>query len=79
MLHLIKRPKRIQKIVDNAPSAEKYCTDGFLGYVDVIYPGKHIRNAATLHVIRKYDVSTAVLLKTSSLFFAKKDTRYFLI
>ncbi|MCL2023394.1 MAG: hypothetical protein FWG82_03385 [Oscillospiraceae bacterium] len=35
---------RIQEIVDNAPKAEKYCTDGYLGYIDVVYPGKHIRN-----------------------------------
>jgi len=39
-----KAPERIQKIVDNAPNAEAYATDGFLGYVDVVYPGKHIRN-----------------------------------
>ena len=39
-----KSPGRIQKIVDNAPAAESYCTDGYLGYVDVVYPGKHVRN-----------------------------------
>lgn len=39
-----KSPERIQKIVDNAPPAEVYCTDGWLGYVDVVYPGKYIRN-----------------------------------
>ena len=39
-----KSPKRIQRIVDNAPWAKKYCTDGYLGYVDIIYPGEHIRN-----------------------------------
>jgi len=39
-----KSPERIQKIVDNAPGAEAYATDGFLGYLDVVYPGKHIRN-----------------------------------
>ena len=39
-----KSPKRIQKIVDNAPEAEAYCTDGWNGYVDVVYPGRHIRN-----------------------------------
>jgi IS1 family transposase len=39
-----KAPKRIQKIVDNAPPAEKYCTDGYLGYIDIAYPGRHIRN-----------------------------------
>ena len=39
-----KSPKRIQALVDGAPEAEKYCTDGYLGYIDVVYPGKHIRN-----------------------------------
>jgi IS1 family transposase len=39
-----KSPERIQAIVDNAPEAENYCTDGWLGYVDVAYPGRHVRN-----------------------------------
>lgn len=39
-----KSPERIQKIVDSAPPAEVYCTDGWLGYIDVVYPGKYIRN-----------------------------------
>ena len=39
-----KSPARIQNMVDSAPAAEKYCTDGWSGYVDVVYPGKHIRN-----------------------------------
>ena len=39
-----KSPERIQAIVDNAPWAENYCTDGWTGYVDVAYPGKYIRN-----------------------------------
>jgi len=39
-----KSPKRIQKIVDNAPEAETYCSDGWNGYIDVVYPGKYIRN-----------------------------------
>ena len=39
-----KSPARIQAMVDRAPTAEKYCTDGYLGYVDIVYPGKHIRN-----------------------------------
>ncbi len=39
-----KSPERVQRIVDNAPDAEKYCTDGWLGYVDVVYPGIHKRN-----------------------------------
>ena len=39
-----KTPKRIQNIVDSAPCAKAYATDGFLGYIDIVYPGKHIRN-----------------------------------
>jgi IS1 family transposase len=39
-----KSPERIQAIVDNAPEAENYCTDGWFGYVDVVYPGRHVRN-----------------------------------
>lgn len=39
-----KSPERIQKIVDNGPEAEYYCTDGYFGYIDIVYPGKHIRN-----------------------------------
>ena len=39
-----KSSQRIQKIVDNGPKAEYYCTDGYRGYVDIVYPGKHIRN-----------------------------------
>ena len=40
-----KSPSRIQEIVDNSPSALKYYTDGYLGYIDVVYyPGVHVRN-----------------------------------
>lgn len=39
-----KSPARIQAMVDSCASANKYCTDGYLGYVDIAYPGKHVRN-----------------------------------
>jgi IS1 family transposase len=39
-----KTPERIQGIVDIGPEAENYATDGYLGYIDVVYPGKHVRN-----------------------------------
>ena len=39
-----KAPERIQTMVDNSPLAETYYSDGYLGYVDVVYPGKHVRN-----------------------------------
>ena len=35
---------RLQGLVDNAPEAKLYSTDGNLSYLDVIFPGKHIRN-----------------------------------
>ncbi len=39
-----KSSERIQQIVDSSPDAEYYFTDGYNGYVDVVYTGKHIRN-----------------------------------
>ena len=38
-----KSPERIQRMVDNASEAETYYTDGYNGYVDIVYPGKHVR------------------------------------
>lgn len=39
-----KSPERIQQIVDAGEEAKFYCTDGYTGYIDVVYPGIHIRN-----------------------------------
>ena len=39
-----KSAKYIQGIVDNATYAKLYCTEGYVGYLDVVYPGVHIRN-----------------------------------
>lgn len=39
-----KSPERIQRIVDNAPEAGTYCSDGWKGNIDVVYPGRYIRN-----------------------------------
>ena len=33
-----------QALVYAAPEAEVYYTDKYFGYIDVVYPGKHIRN-----------------------------------
>ena len=41
-----KSPERRQAIVDSAPAAQKYATDGCLGYIDIVYHGEHIRNIA---------------------------------
>lgn len=39
-----KAAKYIQGIVDDAPDAKYYYTDGYVGYLDVVYPGVHVRN-----------------------------------
>ena len=39
-----KSPERIQQIVDSAHDAEAYCTDGYTGYINIVYPGRHVRN-----------------------------------
>ena len=39
-----KTSSTIQRMVDAAPEARTYCTDGYVGYLDVIFPGKHIYN-----------------------------------
>jgi len=41
-----KSTERLQSIVDNSPEAENYATDGYLGYIDLVYPGRHIRNVS---------------------------------
>jgi hypothetical protein len=42
---LDKAAQTIQSMVDRAPEAAMYCTDDYVGYMDVIYPGRHIRNS----------------------------------
>ena len=39
-----KSPKRIQEMVDGAPWATTYFSDGWSGYKDVAYPGKYKQN-----------------------------------
>ena len=39
-----KSSSRIQSIVDHAPWAKYYYTDGYNAYLNVIYPGEHVRN-----------------------------------
>ena len=45
--HVVSRDKTsrtIQRMVDAASDAEVYCTDEYSGYLDVVFPGKHIFN-----------------------------------
>ena len=44
MVSADKSSRTIQQMMDAAPEAQKYCTDGYSGYLDVIFPGKHIFN-----------------------------------
>jgi IS1 family transposase len=37
---------RIQEIVSSAPYAYNYHTDGYIGYMDIEYPGHHVRNTS---------------------------------
>ena len=46
-----KSPQRVQSIVDCAQPAGKYCTDGWFGYIDVVYPGQHIRNKSDTYTV----------------------------
>jgi len=39
-----KSPERLQGIIDSAPRAQSYATDGYTGYIDLVYSGSHIRN-----------------------------------
>ena len=39
-----KSPERIQAIVDSAPWATVYFSDGWNGYKDIVYPGKYTQN-----------------------------------
>ena len=41
-----KTSEKIQEMVDRSPYAEKYCTDGYHGYMDTIFPGEHVRNVS---------------------------------
>ena len=34
----------LQSVVDSSYIAQQYCTDGYIGYLDVVFPGEHIFN-----------------------------------
>ncbi len=39
-----KDPLKIEGMVLSSPAATTYCTDGYIGYLEVSYPGNHIYN-----------------------------------
>ena len=44
MVSADKSAKTIQRMVDRAPEAKVYYTDGYSAYLDVVFPGKHVYN-----------------------------------
>jgi IS1 family transposase len=72
---------RLQGMVDSVPDAQKYCTDGFNGYLDVIFPGKHIYNdydKSDTHNVESINADLrhyiAGLRRKSRCFFRKLET-----
>lgn len=81
-----KSRERIQNIVDNSPEADIYYTDGYLGYIDVVYPGKHIRNVRDkkdTHIVESINADLRhyipVLARRSRCFARKIETLYAVI
>jgi IS1 family transposase len=76
-----KSAQTIQGIVDAAPDAEAYATDGHTGYLDVIFPGEHIRNVrnkADTHIVESINADLrhfiAGLARRSRCFFRSLET-----
>lgn len=72
---------RLQGMVDSVPDAQKYCTDGFGGYLDVIFPGRHICNdwdKSDTHNVESINADLrhyiAGLRRRSRCFFRKLET-----
>lgn len=72
---------RLQGIVDNSPEAQNYSTDGNPSYLDVIFPGNHIRNIRNkrdTHTIESINADLrhyiSGLARRSRCFFRKLDT-----
>lgn len=78
--------ERIQKIIDNAPKANRYYTDGYLGYIDIVYPGTHIRNVRDKKDIHNVESINAdlrhyipILARKSRCFARRIETLYAVI
>ena len=78
-----KEALRMQGIVDSAPSAKNYFTDGNLTYLDVIFPGKHISNAcdkSDTHLAESVNADLrhyiSGLARKSRTFFRSRETKY---
>ena len=72
---------RLQGIVDSAVYAENYCTDGNLSYLDVVFPGRHIRNVRDkrdTHIVESINADLrhyiSGLARRSRCFYRKLET-----
>ena len=72
---------RLQGIVDNALDAEQYCTDGYVGYLDVLFPGRHvyhIRDKSETHNVESINADLRHyipgLARRSRCFYRKLET-----
>lgn len=81
-----KSPRRIQRIVDNAPEAKEYFTDGWSGYIDVVYPGIHspnIRDKSDTYTVEGVNADLRhyipLLARRSRCFARKIDTLYMVL
>lgn len=66
---------RIQRIVDSAPEAQRYCRDGYVGCLDVVYSRLHVRNMCNKSDTHTVEGVNADLRHYIPLF--KRRNRYF--
>lgn len=78
-----KEAKRIQRIVDSVPPADKYFTDGNKTYLDVDFPTYHIpnqHNKNDTHLTESINADLrhyiAGLARKSRTFFRSQETKY---
>ena len=77
------KSERIQRVADSVAEAEEYFTDGYQGYLDVVFPGRHrrnIRDKTHTHLTESINADLrhylAGLARKSRTFFRKQETKY---
>ena len=75
--------ERIQAVVDSVAAAGEYFTDGYHGYMDVAFPGKHRRNVCDkkdTHLTESINADLrhyiSGLARKSMTFFRSQETEY---
>ena len=72
-----KSAKYIQGIVDHAPDAKFYCSDGYVGYLDVVYLCMHIRGTRNKRVTRSLS-KVSTLIRDITFLFLPEEADAFL-